>query len=283
MAIVTAITSAPLNMQRLPIGVDDYQFVTFSSTRIDLQNPLNGPIGLELQLAGSSFQADMFSTPREITAGTATSLTLLSPQDLPIFQITNFAVDAVAAYDAMQAGSAAQLLRLIMAGNDTVTGNSGDDVLLGLNGNDIIRGNGGDDRIVGGIGRDTVDGGTGNDRINGGNGADNMTGGSGRDRFVFDVLPLRTADADRVTDFDTRFDRIDLDNRAFDALGRNGALNADAFVLAAAAQDAEDRIIFNGQTRQLWYDEDGTGAADAVLIATFSGRSAIALDDLFVV
>jgi len=50
-----------------------------------------------------------------------------------------------------------------------------------------------------------------------------------------------------------------------------GILSAGAFYIGAAAHDANDRIIFNHVTGELFYDADGTGSAAAVRFATLSG------------
>ena len=53
-------------------------------------------------------------------------------------------------------------------GNDTLSGGSGDDILLGGAGNDDLRGNNGRDLLIGGLGRDTLRGGSGDDLLIGG-------------------------------------------------------------------------------------------------------------------
>jgi Ca2+-binding RTX toxin-like protein len=60
--------------------------------------------------------------------------------------------------------------------NNTITGNSGDNVLKGA---------GGDDTLDGGVGDDVLRGDAGNDTLTGGEGDDLMTGGLGNDTFVF--------------------------------------------------------------------------------------------------
>lgn len=70
------------------------------------------------------------------------------------------------------------------AGNDKITGNSGDDSLLGGDGNDILKGLAGNDNLQGGDGNDTLDGGAGNDYLYGGDGNDILKGGAGNDFLV---------------------------------------------------------------------------------------------------
>lgn len=77
------------------------------------------------------------------------------------------------------------------AGNDTLSGTDGVDVIAGLGGDDTIKGLLGNDIICGGDGTDTIDGGSGadklygdagNDTVNGGSGDDSLDGGSGADQ-----------------------------------------------------------------------------------------------------
>ncbi|MFK5997128.1 MAG: S8 family serine peptidase [Rhodobacterales bacterium] len=69
-------------------------------------------------------------------------------------------------------------------GNDTVTGNSLANEILGMRGNDHLIGGVGNDTLDGGAGNDTLDGGDGNDRLEGGAGVDSLSGGSGDDVFT---------------------------------------------------------------------------------------------------
>jgi len=70
------------------------------------------------------------------------------------------------------------------AGNDTLNGTAGPDVIVGGAGNDTINGLGGDDRICGDAGNDLINGGAGNDFVLGGSGADNINGGNNNDTLV---------------------------------------------------------------------------------------------------
>ena len=95
--------------------------------------------------------------------------------------------------------NAADLMPLLLAGDDTIQGNSFGELLTGLAGNDrIFGGNGadqleggdgddwlvgesGDDDLYGGAGNDALRGLDGNDRLYGGDGNDLLTGSSGAD------------------------------------------------------------------------------------------------------
>ena len=61
---------------------------------------------------------------------------------------------------------------IVSQGNDVLTGNGDDKVLIGQAGNDTLDGAGGNDRLAGGAGIDTLMGGGGNDTRLGGLGDD---------------------------------------------------------------------------------------------------------------
>jgi serralysin len=54
-------------------------------------------------------------------------------------------------------------------------------------------------------------------------------------------------------------------------------------VIGAAAQDAQDRIIYNSATGALLYDSDGVGGAAAVQFAELSAGLALTNLDFLVV
>ena len=66
-------------------------------------------------------------------------------------------------------------------GDDTITGDSNNNVLWGRDGMDVINGGAGDDVLYGDGGNDTLSGGAGNDTLFGGDGDDILTSGTGAD------------------------------------------------------------------------------------------------------
>ena len=61
-----------------------------------------------------------------------------------------------------------------------------------------------------------------------------------------------------------------------------GALAPGAFQTGTAAHDADDRIIYDPATGNLFFDADGNGAGAAVLFATLQGAPAILSTDFIV-
>jgi len=138
--------------------------------------------------------------------------------------------------------------------------NLGEDVIYGLSGNDIIYGGGGGDTVFGQGGNDTIYGGDGNDKLD---------GGSGDDAFVFDTALNGTTNVDSIADFNANnTDAIRLSQAIFGGIG--ATLDAAEFLSVAggAASNASQRIIFDTNTGNLYYDADGNGATGAVLFAT---------------
>jgi serralysin len=70
------------------------------------------------------------------------------------------------------------------------------------------------------------------------------------------------------------------------ALGAAGNFSAGDARFAAnstgTAQDASDRVIYETDTRQLWYDADGNGAGARTLIATLQSGATLAATDIVV-
>jgi Ca2+-binding RTX toxin-like protein len=148
-----------------------------------------------------------------------------------------------------------------------------------LDGSDIanrLEGRAGDDTIRGGGGNDRMFGGTGNDTLDGQDGIDQLTGGTGNDNFVFHESTLKTAGGDHITDFSAR-DTLFFDTNS----GATGHISADSFVLGTNALDSNDHFIFDTSKHQLFYDSDGNGSSQKVLVATFENGFTLNADDIW--
>ncbi len=149
-------------------------------------------------------------------------------------------------------------------------------VAINLTGNELaqrINGNNGNNTIYGGAGDDLLIGYGGNDSLEGQAGADTLTGLAGADKFVFRYSTLGTSGADHITDFGAD-DFIYVDHNT------TGPLKADAFVKGAAALDANDRFLYDQATGNLWFDQDGSGAANKVLVAVLDNKFALTASDI---
>jgi serralysin len=160
-----------------------------------------------------------------------------------------------------------------LAGNDTLFGADGESTLLGGSGNDVLQA--------------TPFNAGGNTWLEGGTGQDQLHAGVGADSFVFRETPANS-NFDRVYGFESGADSLNFDAAAYAALGALGDFSAgdDRFHAAAGARsgvDAEDRIIYNTSTGQLWYDADGSGSGGQMFIASLQGAPSLAASDIAVI
>ncbi|PSB43939.1 hypothetical protein C7B80_22450 [Cyanosarcina cf. burmensis CCALA 770] len=166
---------------------------------------------------------------------------------------------------------------------DLLFGENGDDYLNGFGGNDVINGGNDSDYLYGGDGNDTLIGGTGSDVLVGEVGQDTLTGGAGTDSFGF----TSPGDGvDRITDFNSIDDRINIYSYNFPVsgfIGQSGtALPTNMFRLGSSALDGDDRFVYDRSRGELFFDQDGSGAANQVLIATFANNPVIAANDIVI-
>lgn len=185
---------------------------------------------------------------------------------------------------------------------ENVFGGGFDDQLTGDAEANLLSGEGGNDTLTGGEGNDTLRGGAGDDWLQGGfdfatsgnaTGNDVLTGGAGRDSFVFRDNPnpfisSPEATADRITDFVSCVDTLVFDDNVFPGLGQPGRFEPhdERFFAAggaSAGQDNSDRIIYDTSTGRLYYDSDGSGQADAQIIATLQGAPNVTASDIAVI
>ena len=121
----------------------------------------------------------------------------------------------------------------------------------------------------------------GDNTIHGRGGIDQIYGYAGADRFVFDTAP-GASNYDVLGDFQAGVDKIVLDNAVFTALA-DGALSAGAFHSGTAATSADHRIVYYADTGGVFYDADGSGAGEMVLVAIVPAGQPLTAADFTVI
>ena len=161
------------------------------------------------------------------------------------------------------------------AGIDLLKGGAANDRLFGDGGKDNLNGGSGNDRLIGGAGGDRLVGGAGNDLLVGGTGRDVMIGGQGRDGFRYE---RRSQGRDRIQRFNSRDDRIEISLKGFRSGLKTGTIQQNQFRRGRATQRSH-RFLF--LDNKLFFDPDGSGSRNRILLATVSG-SAINRSDIIV-
>lgn len=156
-------------------------------------------------------------------------------------------------------------------GKDALYGGSDKDVLKGGRGGDLLKGGKGGDSLYGGSGDDDLRGGAGADLLNGNRGSNHLTGGKGADAFLFATKP-GPANVGTITDFGRGNDHIALALSAFSGIGPKGELAADLFATSffdtgIHLLDPDALIIYNPQSGDIFYDENGNDLGGLVLFA----------------
>lgn len=163
----------------------------------------------------------------------------------------------------------------IVSNFENLTGSGYGDKLTGDKWNNVLSGLDGDDRLSGGKGNDTLEGGLGSDWL---------TGGAGSDRFVFRDF---SSGVDRITDFATRSDKLQIDAAAFGGgLVAGGSVDlAYAGSAGAASHGPGGYFIFDNSGADkgtLYWDANGGSGSDAIAIAVLSSGIIAAGDFLLV-
>jgi Ca2+-binding RTX toxin-like protein len=137
--------------------------------------------------------------------------------------------------------------------------------------------------LTGNANGNVVRGNNGNNVVNGGDGRDELIGLGGQDSFLFNTVLNAAANVDRIVDFNVADDTIQLDRAIFSSSLGLGNISAGEFVIGMAAQDANDRIIYDSNTGALYYDNDGVGGNAQVQFAEVGRNLALTNLDFLVV
>ncbi|MCP5072032.1 MAG: calcium-binding protein [Rhodobacteraceae bacterium] len=158
-------------------------------------------------------------------------------------------------------------------GIDNLFGGDGDDRLRGQKGADILKSEAGNDTISGGEGNDNLFGGDDNDILKGGMGRDKLYGGDDADVFLYTKAAQSKNDAtsDTIKDFELDIDTIDLSGVSAGTL---------VFIGSAAFSGTQGEVqvtVNGGGTSTVLVDADGDGLADMKI--TVAGVSGLLADE----
>lgn len=146
----------------------------------------------------------------------------------------------------------------VSGSGDTISGGGGNDFIYGFDGTDTLNGGPGGDTIYGGYGVDTIDGGAGPDKIYGGPDVDTMTGSGSADTFYFNLSlasGVGSGNRDVITDFS---------HAEGDVLAFNGELSGLTYIgtKAFSGKAAQIRYSTGGGITVVAADTNADGAAD---------------------
>jgi len=194
----------------------------------------------------------------------------------------NNVIDGLGGFDTADYGSATGAVNLNLASTGAqLTGGSGSDTLRNIEG---VLGSAFSDRLSGSAGDNLLGGNNGNDTLAGGAGNDTLSGGLGSDIFRFDTALSGTLNVDTITDYNVADDSIQLENAVFTRLTSTGTLSSAFFAANAAgvAMDANDYLVYDTDSGQLYYDADGNGAGAAVLVARLTPGLTLGATDFII-
>jgi Ca2+-binding RTX toxin-like protein len=163
---------------------------------------------------------------------------------------------------------------------NVLIGNEGADLLAGLGGDDRLDGGADNDTLEGGDGRDLLNGGGGDDILIGGQGIDELTGARGKDIFQFKQADSssRTAQADRIVDFDQEADDV-VDLSGIDANASTAADEPLAFIGGGQFSGGQGQVRFEVIDGNTFVEADLNGDLVADLIIRLDGVHQLTLAD----
>ena len=169
--------------------------------------------------------------------------------------------------------------------NDRLTGDGNNNKLTGGGGADTLTGGGGADTLIGGGGADLLTGGGGADTLTGGGGADTLTGGGGADSFTYNNP---NQGPDEITDFSGN-DSFVIDASGFGLVaGVELSQTASATGVFVSSENPislgnSANFLYETDTGELRFDQDGTGLGTALTIATLSNLPSLSSEQFTIV
>jgi Ca2+-binding RTX toxin-like protein len=107
-----------------------------------------------------------------------------------------------------------------------------------------------------------------------------LWGGDGQDSFWLGTALDASTNVDTIMDFSVADDTIHLNRWTFgNGTQWAGTLQASAFRNGVSAATAEERIVYNPWTGDLFYDPDGSGTVEQVRFAKLGAGLAVTAAD----
>ncbi|WP_376094559.1 hypothetical protein ACE7GA_01375 [Roseomonas sp. CCTCC AB2023176] len=184
-------------------------------------------------------------------------------------------IDIVSTALSFTLSSGVERLTLTGTGNATGTGNGEANRILGNAGANLLAGLDGADELRGGAGNDTLLGGTG---------ADRLYGDAGADTFRYASI---AEGGDVIYAFAAADDGLEVSAAGFGGGLAAGSLAAGRFAsnttgLATSAAGT-GQFVYETDAGRLWWDADGAGGANALLLATLFARPQFTAADITII
>lgn len=217
----------------------------------------------------------------EVTAGTMTSFETFAGAT-KVFSGSDFSIDGAALFDAIEVfetDDGQAFHELLYAPpiefkgsklDDYIEGGAADDTLLGRKGNDSLYGLGGSNVLKGG---------DGNDFLSGGEGNNTLWGDAGNDTFHL-FASTKSTSFSRIKDFGDGKDLIGLSARGAEL--QPGYLDSAQFHKGKAATSADQRIIYDKKSGDIYFDPDGTDVTSQVRIGKVDPGTKLSAGDFYV-
>jgi Ca2+-binding RTX toxin-like protein len=125
-----------------------------------------------------------------------------------------------------------------------------------------------------------IDGGAGQDLLGGGLGSDVLTGGADADGFYFQSA---SSGSDEITDFLSGIEKLYVSESGFGGgLVAGGTISLVSGADPTASEES-GQFLYDTDDGSLFWDADGIGSGEAVLVATFTNLPSLEASDFLVV